>query len=200
MTQPSSEEQDAPQTQSRRRRTTPLFRYTLAVLLGAVTAAVAYWSYLDDVLGRPVEGELVYNHEPKTQEAAPRGVNDGVPFSQDIRKLDAEAEFRKAITNPSPSKGTVIYADFNNDKVEDALVGVYGEGEAGFLNQAVYTIISGRLKLLWRNPDTLARAKGYIGSGQTVVMTGARDFDPNNAAADTIYTYRWDGSSFSKVE
>jgi hypothetical protein len=183
-----------------RRRATPLFKYTLTLLLGVAIAAFSMWFYLDESLGWELEGERVYKKQPKTRTEAERGINDGVAFNQDVRRLNADAEFRKLVGNASQSKATLIYTDFNNDRVEDVLVGIYGEGAAGYLNQAVYTVIGGKLKLMWRNPDTLARAKGYVADGQSIVMTGARDFDANNASADTIYTYRWDGSTFNKVE
>lgn len=190
----------SPLKNPRHRRTTPLFRYTLVALVSATASTLALWSYLDDSLGRTPQGELVYKHPAKTAVPVVRGINDGISFTQDIRKFDTEAEFRKLISNPSATKGSVIFADINNDKVEDALVGIYGEGSAGFLNQAVYTVIAGRLKLLWRNPDTLARAKGYLGVDQTVVLVGSKDFEPGMTANDTTYTYRWSGSTFERSQ
>ena len=124
------------------------------------------------------------------------------PYDQAIRQQDLDGAMRKLVTNASPGKAEVVYAELTGDRIEEALVKLAVEGQGGYIDAAVYTMADGKQKQLWRLPaaDQLAVAKVGLGPNQSIFYIGAANFDGSNTRVDTTHSYIWKTSGFVKVQ
>lgn len=100
----------------------------------------------------------------------------------------------------STENATVFYGDFNNDAVQDAVIGVAIDGTGKYGHVCVYTAKAGALVLLWELPDSdiLAFGKPQSYTATAFHYFGAKTYSGASTVPDATYTYTWSGTTFVK--
>jgi hypothetical protein len=100
----------------------------------------------------------------------------------------------------STDQATVLYMDYNGDKVKEAVVGLKLNGTGKYGLVCAYSIANGQLKLDWTNPKTDVQAFGRITTGASE-DTFVYSYSVSGSALDSTpaaYIYKWNGTGFLK--
>lgn len=125
-------------------------------------------------------------------------------LNDSVKNLGAEkacrAKFKADGNAVATDPATLFYADFNNDKNQDVVVGIVLEGNSKNGKFCVYTSENNALKLLYAvsNEDTLSFGRPESLDSSAFRYKGAKNYLGAGTSIDTTYTYRWDGKTFVK--